>query len=111
MPVPIPTDDNHAKVQITPSVVALATTYDATVSASTAVTFNSSTTLIEVCALDKAILMKWGTVAVTTSNFDEVIPANTVRHFYVPKQSSGVLYTGATFIEQAASAVLTVIEK
>lgn len=84
----------------------LATTYDATISSSTEITLNASTTLIEVSAIDKTILMKWGTADVTTSNFDEVISLNTTRVFAVPSGTTAV-----NFIEQAATAILAVVEK
>lgn len=90
----------------TPAVVALEETYDATISATTEITLNTNTTIIEVCAIDKAILLKWGAVAASTTDFDEVIPANTVRQFYIP---NGI--TAVNFIEQAATAILVVIEK
>lgn len=82
----------------------LAATYDATVSASTAVTLNAATTGIEATATDKAIFLKWdGTVSSTS--FDGIIPANTSKIFMVPKGT-----VTANFIEQATTAVLTCIE-
>lgn len=108
----LPKDGNDVPVQITPAVAAIDETYDATISASAEITLNASTTLIEVCAIDKPILMKWGAGDASTSDFDEVIPAGTVRHFFVPVDSTtGVLYTAVNFIEQAATAILVVIEK
>ena len=104
--IALPIDDNRNVVQITPAVVALAITYDATISVSTEVTLNAATTLIEVGAIDKAILLSWGTADASTTNFDEVIPANTVRHFYIPSE-----ITAVNFIEQAATAILAVVEK
>ena len=91
---------------MTPAVEAVAVTYDATISASTEITLNAATTLIEVCAIDKTILMNWGTSDASTTVFDEVIPLNSVRQFYVP---SGVL--AVNFIEEAATAKLVCIEK
>lgn len=82
----------------------LAKTYDASVSSSTSVTLNANTTAIEVTAIDKALLMKWGATA-STSAFDAVIPANTSKVFSVPRGTTTV-----QFIEQAASAVLVCIE-
>jgi len=93
-------------VQVTPAVEALAVTYDATISVSTEITLNAGTKLIEVCAIDKAILLNWGTADASTTVFDEVIPANTVRTFYIP---AGV--TAVNFIEQAATAILVLVEK
>ena len=111
--VAFPKDGNHNTIpDSTPSVVALDETYDATISASTELTLNTSTTLIEVCAIDKAILLKWGTTDVSTTDFDEVIPQNTVRQFFIPVDSTtGKIFTAVNFIEQAATAILAVIEK
>lgn len=110
--IQFPRDANGAVIgSLTPAVVALEETYDATISSSTEITLNAATTLIEVAAIDKAILMKWGTSDVSTSDFDEVIPANTVRQFYVPYESGTTLFTAVNFIEQAATAILAVVEK
>ena len=111
MPVPIPVDDNRAPVQLTPRKVALARTVDATISASTEITLNASTTFIRVYALDKDIYMKWGTADVTSSNFDEIIPANQICDFFVPIETGSTLYTAVNFIERAATAQLVVLEK
>lgn len=83
-----------------------AVTYDATISSSTEVTLNAATKQIEVCAIDKAILMHWGTADASTSAFEAVIPANTVRTFKVPPGETAV-----NFLEQAATAILVVVEK
>lgn len=102
----------NAVMDITPAVIALEEHYDATISATTEIEFNAATTLIEVAAIDKTILLKWGTSDASTSDFDEVIPLNTVRQFYIPiNPSTGALYTAVNFIEQAATAILVMIEK
>ena len=111
---PIPTqnrDGNNQVMNLTPSVVALARTVDATISATTEITFNAATRFIRVYALDKDVYMKWGTDDVTASNFDEVIPANQICDFYVPYSSGTTLYTAANFIERAATGGIIVIEK
>jgi len=97
---------------VPPAVPALEETYDATVSASTEITLNTATTYIEVAAIDKAIFMKWGTSDASSTDWDHVIPANTVRGFYVPVETAatGALYTAVNFIEEAASAHLAVSE-
>lgn len=91
-----------------PSGEAIAVTYDATISASTGVTFSTSpkSTEIEVTAIDKGIFMNWGTVAASSTVFDNFIPAGSSKRFVIP---SGVL--GATFIQEAATAKLVVVEK
>lgn len=108
-----PKDGNQVTIgALTPSVKAVAVTYDATISATTEITLNAATTFIEVGAIDKTILLRWGTGDASTSAFDEVISLNTVRQFYVPVDSTtGVLYTAVNFIEQAATAILVCIEK
>ena len=99
-------------IETTPAVVAINETYDATINTTTELTFDTSTTLIEVSAIDKTILMKWGTDDVTTSDFDEVISLNTTRQFFIPTSTTTkLLYTAANFIEQAATAILCVVEK
>jgi len=92
--------------------VALEETYDASISSSTELTLNASTTMIEVTAIDKAICMSWGADDATTASWDHVIPANTTRQFAVPVEtaSTGALYAAVNFIEQAATAILTVAE-
>lgn len=81
----------------------LAVTYDATISASTTVTFAAGSKYIEVSAIDKGVFMKWGATA-SSSAFDEFIPANTSKTFVI-------LAATAQFIEEAATAKLVVIEK
>ena len=96
----------------TPAVVAIEETYNATVNSTVELTLNASTTLIEVSAIDKTILLKWGTDDCSTSDFDEAINLNTTRQFFIPTvATTGILYTAVNFIEQEASAVLCVVEK
>ena len=99
-------------LEITPSVIAIEETYDALVDSTTELTFDTSTKLIEVSAIDKTIFMKWGTSDATTADFDEVINLNTTRHFLIPTDiTTKKLFTAANFISQEAGAVLAVIEK
>lgn len=105
------TDERGSLAILTPRTVALARTVDTTISASTEVDFNAATTFLRVYAIDKDVYMKWGTTAVTSSNFDEVIPANQICDFYVPLQTGTTLYAAATFIERAATGGIIVIEK
>lgn len=86
-----------------PKAPTLEETYDATISASTAITLNTSATWIEVSAIDKGIFMKWGATASST-DFDEFIPANTSKKFVI-------LAATVQFIEESATAKLVVIEK
>lgn len=84
---------------------ALAQTYDATISSSTEITLNASTQYIVVTAIDKPIFMKWGTDNVTNANFDYCMPQDTMQIFKVP---DGV--TAVNFLQQAATAILAVVE-
>jgi len=106
MSPPLPSSGVENPVQVTPAVPALEETYDATISSTVEITLNTETSLIEVGAIDKPIMLKWGTDDASTTDFDEVIMANTVRTFYVPEGTLAV-----NFIEQAATAILTVVEK
>ncbi len=92
--------DNYFSNPKAPTLVA---TYDASVSASTAIVFATGTAVIEVSAIDKGIFMKWGGTA-SSSDFDEFISANTTRVYAIQGSS-------AEFIQEAATAKLVVIEK
>lgn len=87
-----------------PTAPTLVATYDATISSSTPLTLNSSTTYIVVSAIDKGIFLKWD-ATVSSSSFDEFIPLNSTRTYY----SKGK--TTANFIEETATAKLVVLEK
>lgn len=89
----------------------LVATYDATISSSTTLTFNSGTTYIEVSAILKGIFMKWGATA-SSSAFDEYIVSDSTRTYVIPIDSTtGSKYTTVQFIEEAATAHLVVLEK
>jgi hypothetical protein len=101
----MPQSDEGEMIPLAPDHVALEETYDATISASTEITLQTTTKLIEVTAIDKPIFMKWGTSDVSSTDWDHVIGAGATRHFVVP---SGI--TAVNFIEQAATAILCVSE-
>jgi len=102
----LPIDENRDSVPLTQRSVALAVTNDSTISASTTVNLNASTTLLEVFAKSQGIFMKYGSGTVTSTSFDEYISADATRHYLVP---DGV--TAVSFIEESASATLILIEK
>ncbi len=106
MPItpPFARDANRFIVGDVPASVALEKTYDATISSSTSLTLNASTTIIEVTAIDKAICYKWGGTC-STSDFDGIVPSNTSKLIPVP-----VGQTSIQFIEQTATAILAVVE-
>lgn len=106
MATPAQARDVNAQILsgVLPASVALDETYDATVSSSTTLTLNASTTLLEITAIDKAIFYKWGGTAAST-DFDGIVPANTSKLVPVPNGQTSI-----QFIEQAATAILAVVE-
>lgn len=110
--VSLPKDGNNVSAQsFSPAKIAVAVTYDATISSSTQITFNAATTMIEVTAIDKTVLMKWGTTSASTTVWDNAIPLNTTRQFFIPVDTTtGALFTAATFIEESATGKLAVSE-
>lgn len=107
----LPKDGGGRTMQLTPSRTALARTVDTTISTSTQVDFNSATTFIRVYAIDKDVYLKWGTTAVTSGNFDEVIPANQIVDLVLPFSSAGVRYPSVNLIERASTGGFILIEK
>lgn len=101
----LPRDEFGAVVQLSPARTALAVTYDTSVSAATDVTLNASTTVIEVTAITQGIFVRFAATA-SSSNFDAFVPAGATRTFVVP---AGV--TTVSFIEEAASAKLVLVER
>lgn len=90
---------------INPKSPTLAGTYSASISSSTVLALNSGTTSIEVTAIDKGVFLKWGAVA-SSSLFDEFIGTGQTRQYVVPTAVASV-----QFIQESATAKLTVIEK
>lgn len=90
---------------LNPKSPTLAATYDATINSDTTVTLNAKTAVVIVSAESKGIFMKWDGTA-SSSSFDEYISPGYTNVYVRPE---GV--TTAHFVEQAASAVLIVIEK
>lgn len=101
----LPRDANNAPIQISPATVSIARTYDATISSATTITLNAATTFLEISAITKGVFMKYG-ANVSTSDFDEFIPAEFTHQYVVPQ---GV--TEISVIEQAATGAVVVIEK
>ena len=101
----LPQDASRNPLQLTIPSTALAVTYDTTVSGATDVTLNTATTLLEVTAKSQGLFMRYQATA-SSSNFDEYIAANTTRHYVKPPS-----VTVVSFIEEAASATLILIEK
>lgn len=103
--ISLPVDANNRQISAPPAILPLKVTYDATISSTTAITLQATTSYLEVSAIAKGIMMAWGRAA-TTSDFDEYISSDTTRIYIVPTGQTSV-----QFIEAAASATLVVIEK
>lgn len=97
---------NPISIVSTPDAVALAQTVSNSINTSTEIVLNPATTYIRVYAIAKDVYLKWGTDNVTSSNFDEVIPAGQVFDFLVPEN-----ITAINLIEREAGATVIVIEK
>lgn len=101
---------NYGNPNVVNKVIPIAITYDATITSSTTVTFNAATKQIQVTAVDKAILMKWGATA-STSAFDAVISVGYPTTFIIPNDpATKAPYTTAQFIETTTTAILVVLE-
>lgn len=118
MSIQLPSDVGGRAVQITPVGVALSRTVDDDISSSTEITLHTGvdglpdTRFVRVYAKDKDVYLKWGTDNVTSSNFDEIIPANQVVDLAVPYQSDGhTLFTALNVIQAEATAKIRIIEK
>lgn len=110
----LPKDGNGIAAQLTPAVKPLKTTYNAAISSTLSITLQAGTTYIEVSAIAKPVLLKWGTGAASaaTDGFHEIIQPGETRGFFVPiDTTTGALFTAVNFIEQAASATILVVEK
>ena len=94
----------NTMIDTVPKSIALAGTYDATVSTSTLLTLNVSTTLLEVTAIGASIFYKWGATASSTT-FDGIVPTNTSKLVPVPLGQTTI-----QFIEEVATAKLAVVE-
>ena len=98
-------------MQLAPASASLGTTNTSSISSSTTIAVVANATFLRCYAKSQDVYLKWGTTAVTSSNFDEVIPAGQVVDLVVPKESTGTLYTTLRVIEAATTATLIVIQK
>ncbi len=105
----LPKDERGNSIQLPPDSAILATTHDTTISADTELALNSAVKLVEISAISQGIFFKWktatGGTAVSTTNLSGFVQAGSTRH-YVPPEGT----THVSFIEQAASATLVVIQ-
>ena len=104
-PTFLPSDQGGDRIPLTTPEVALARTYDTTISTATDITLNSQTALIEVTAINAGVFLRYAATA-SSSNFDEFILADNTRHYVIP---AGV--TIVSVIEESTGAKVVVIEK
>lgn len=109
-------DASGSPIQLAPAGAALARTLDTTISSSTQIDFQTATSWLRCLASDKDVFLKWGTTAVTSSNFDEVLPAGQIVDLVIPIDPASPVgspdrYASCTVIERAATAAIIVIEK
>jgi len=101
----VPRDATNTPLPLTPAKGPLSKTNNASLSSAVDVTLNANTTLLEVSAITAGIFMRYASTA-SSANFDEFIQAGSTRHFVKP-----ATVTVVSFIQQAASATLILIEK
>ena len=107
----LPRDASASPVPLFPAVPALEETYDTTISASTEITLNASTTMIRIVAGGEAVMLKWGTSDASTSDFDQVIPDGAIVDLVIPVDSTtGIIYTAINVIERTTTAWVVVLE-
>lgn len=98
-PKPLPVDQNRTPLQENPAAVLAQQTFQKSGEASSVITFNDNVTQIEVAAIGGAgVAIKWIPTSDTQAsvigsglgaNFTHIVPANTVRKFVVPKETTG----------------------
>ncbi len=89
-----------------PAGVTLARTYDETISTSTEITLNTKATVLIFTAITKMVFLKWGADDVTSSNYDEDIPANQTRVIPIPAGTTKI-----NIIESSATGFASILEK
>lgn len=110
--VTLPRDDDRIAMQLTPSVIALSRTVNSSISSSSSITLNVATSFLRIYAITQDVYFKWGGTAVTSSNFDEVIPAGQIVDLQVPVDTTTSLpFAAIKFIERTSAATIIVIEK
>lgn len=92
---PQPMDRRGNVIQgVSPDSTTVAVTAGAPPAASSVITFNTNTTVVEVTALNNSLAYKWGSASViatagATANFDGIVPVNTTRRLVIPMQTAG----------------------
>ena len=104
----LPSDQNGNLVPLTPASVSEAVTKNDTLTTASlaAITLQALTKIVRVFALDNGVFMKYAATGVTSSVFDEYIPARNVMDFVIP-----VGVTAISLIADEGTARIRVIEK
>ena len=104
----IPRDVNGSPVQLTQNTAALQVTKNDAVSTSTlvAVTLHSLTSFIRVISLDNGIFLRYQATGVTSTVFDEYVPAGYVMDVVAPDGCTAI-----SVIADEGTARVRVIEK
>lgn len=112
MPRGTKTPSGISSQMLSPAKTALSQGVNSSISSSTTLAITAGATILRIYAVDKDILLKWGSTAVTTSNFDEVVPANQICDFVIPVETlPDVLYTTCRVIERSATATMIYTQK
>jgi endoglucanase Acf2 len=101
-------DLNEYAVQLTPGTSSLQVTKNDAVSTSTLVadTLHTSTTIIRVVSLDNGVFLKYTADSVTSTVFDEYVPAGYVMDFIKPDGCTAI-----SVIADEGTARVRIIEK
>lgn len=110
----LPRDKDLEIMQLAPTGAALARNVITSLGTAVPINLNSETDFLRCYAKTQDVWFKWGTTAVTTSNFDEVIPAGQIIDLPVPriKNTGGAQkYTSFNVKERDAGASIVIIQK
>ncbi len=111
-PTAMPIDGNAKPFPLTPAKQALSGTVNASISSSATLDVTLGASILRVYPADKDAFLKWGTTAVTTGNFDEILPANQVVDLVIPVDpTTGLRFTTTRVIERSATSTLIVSQK
>lgn len=103
--IALPKDGDGEVISPVPVGAALAATIIDSLDTAKDHTLNANAQFVEINAVDEGVYMKYGGTA-GTADFDEYVPIDSTRRYAVP---GGV--TVLSFLEQAASATVILIEK
>jgi hypothetical protein len=103
----LPRDVGSSLIQLVPDRAALARTYNASLTGTAVtITLNANTSFLEIYCKSIDVVLKYGTTAVTTSNFDEFIGDGQTRNYVVPEGVTSLSVAAVTGVGS-----LVIIEK